>query len=183
MVHVGFEKKRIRIGYLQSWEIQSWWARQDSNLRPTGYEPAALTSELRARRRRFIVAQPQTTHKTRRRKLSRCLVRPPPAVTAVDTPLAPPAQSATTWADVSRLETENRLERRCGAGDGIRTHGGSLEGYCLTTWRHPRAGDCNLRRSPGQAEWSFPIRVRTSTRSTCSRMCTMTLHLCLVRRL
>ena len=27
----------------------SWWARQDSNLRSTGYEPAALTSELRAR--------------------------------------------------------------------------------------------------------------------------------------
>jgi hypothetical protein len=25
------------------------WARQDSNLRPTGYEPAALTTELRAR--------------------------------------------------------------------------------------------------------------------------------------
>jgi hypothetical protein len=24
------------------------WARQDSNLRPTGYEPAALTAELRA---------------------------------------------------------------------------------------------------------------------------------------
>ena len=26
----------------------SLWARQDSNLRPTGYEPAALTTELRA---------------------------------------------------------------------------------------------------------------------------------------
>jgi hypothetical protein len=25
-----------------------WWARQGSNLRPTGYEPAALTAELRA---------------------------------------------------------------------------------------------------------------------------------------
>ena len=25
------------------------WARQDSNLRPTGYEPDALTAELRAR--------------------------------------------------------------------------------------------------------------------------------------
>ena len=24
------------------------WARQDSNLRPTGYEPVALTAELRA---------------------------------------------------------------------------------------------------------------------------------------
>jgi hypothetical protein len=26
-----------------------WWARQGSNLRPTGYEPVALTTELRAR--------------------------------------------------------------------------------------------------------------------------------------
>ncbi len=28
-----------------------WWARQDSNLQPSGYEPLALTIELRARRR------------------------------------------------------------------------------------------------------------------------------------
>ena len=27
-----------------------WWARQESNLRPSGYEPVALTIELRARR-------------------------------------------------------------------------------------------------------------------------------------
>ena len=27
----------------------AWWARQDSNLRPIGYEPTALTPELRAR--------------------------------------------------------------------------------------------------------------------------------------
>ena len=27
-----------------------WWARQDSNLEPTGYEPAALTVVLQARR-------------------------------------------------------------------------------------------------------------------------------------
>ena len=78
MVHVGFEKESIRIGYLSSWKIQSWWARQDSNLRPTGYEPAALTSELRARRCRFILVQPQTSHKTRHRKLSGCLARLPP---------------------------------------------------------------------------------------------------------
>ena len=26
-----------------------WWARQESNLRPGGYEPLALTAELRAR--------------------------------------------------------------------------------------------------------------------------------------
>jgi hypothetical protein len=26
-----------------------WWARQESNLRPSGYEPVALTIELRAR--------------------------------------------------------------------------------------------------------------------------------------
>ena len=29
-------------------EPSAWWARQDSNLGPTGYEPAALTTELRA---------------------------------------------------------------------------------------------------------------------------------------
>jgi hypothetical protein len=28
---------------------QSWWARQDSNLQPIGYEPTALTIELQAR--------------------------------------------------------------------------------------------------------------------------------------
>ncbi len=27
----------------------NWWARQDSNLQPDGYEPPALTIELRAR--------------------------------------------------------------------------------------------------------------------------------------
>jgi hypothetical protein len=27
-----------------------WWAREDSNLQPSGYEPLALTIELRARR-------------------------------------------------------------------------------------------------------------------------------------
>ena len=27
---------------------EGWWARQDSNLGPTDYEPAALTAELRA---------------------------------------------------------------------------------------------------------------------------------------
>jgi hypothetical protein len=26
----------------------SWWARQDSNLQPSGYEPLALTIELQA---------------------------------------------------------------------------------------------------------------------------------------
>ena len=28
-----------------------WWARQDSNLQPDGYEPSALTIELQARER------------------------------------------------------------------------------------------------------------------------------------
>ena len=32
------------IGYLR----KSWWARQDSNLQPDGYEPSALPVELRA---------------------------------------------------------------------------------------------------------------------------------------
>jgi hypothetical protein len=27
----------------------AWWAREDSNLQPSGYEPLALTIELRAR--------------------------------------------------------------------------------------------------------------------------------------
>ena len=33
-----------------SWHMRSfgWWALQDSNLGPTGYEPVALTAELRA---------------------------------------------------------------------------------------------------------------------------------------
>ena len=29
-------------------EMTWWWARQDSNLEPDGYEPSALTIELRA---------------------------------------------------------------------------------------------------------------------------------------
>src|SRR5262249_21311468 len=36
-----------------------WWAREDSNLQPSGYEPLALTIELRARRRRTVAAAPQ----------------------------------------------------------------------------------------------------------------------------
>ena len=31
-------------------EHGAWWAREDSNLQPSGYEPPALTIELRARR-------------------------------------------------------------------------------------------------------------------------------------
>jgi hypothetical protein len=30
------------------WFFERWWARQDSNLEPDGYEPSALTIELRA---------------------------------------------------------------------------------------------------------------------------------------
>jgi hypothetical protein len=29
--------------------LMEWWAREDSNLQPSGYEPLALTIELRAR--------------------------------------------------------------------------------------------------------------------------------------
>jgi hypothetical protein len=31
------------------WRANAWWAREDSNLQPSGYEPLALTIELRAR--------------------------------------------------------------------------------------------------------------------------------------
>jgi hypothetical protein len=31
------------------WRGNAWWAREDSNLQPSGYEPLALTIELRAR--------------------------------------------------------------------------------------------------------------------------------------
>jgi hypothetical protein len=31
------------------WHETAWWAREDSNLQPSGYEPLALTIELRAR--------------------------------------------------------------------------------------------------------------------------------------
>ncbi len=38
--------KRVSNSCAASWSDArgSWWARQDSNLRPTGYEPAALTT-------------------------------------------------------------------------------------------------------------------------------------------
>ena len=34
---------------------QSWWGRLGLNQRPTGYEPAALTAELRPRLDHFII--------------------------------------------------------------------------------------------------------------------------------
>ena len=37
-----------------AWAV--WWARQDSNLQPSGYEPLALTIELRARRRGTVAS-------------------------------------------------------------------------------------------------------------------------------
>lgn len=36
-----------------SGDEQVWWARQDSNLQPIGYEPTALTIELQAPRKRL----------------------------------------------------------------------------------------------------------------------------------
>ena len=38
-----------------------WWAREDSNLQPSGYEPLALTIELRARAGRANAAE-RATH-------------------------------------------------------------------------------------------------------------------------
>lgn len=39
---------QARLGNLK-WSESAWWAREDSNLQPSGYEPLALTIELRAR--------------------------------------------------------------------------------------------------------------------------------------
>src|SRR5579872_6508117 len=44
------------------------WARQDLNLRPTGYEPAALTTELQARRpARTTIPKYKKLHSIRQR--------------------------------------------------------------------------------------------------------------------
>ena len=43
------EYSRARIGEYNITHYRYWWARQDSNLQPSGYEPLALTIELRAR--------------------------------------------------------------------------------------------------------------------------------------
>jgi len=40
---------QILPGTMLSGKQQNWWPRQDLNLRPTGYEPAALTPELQGR--------------------------------------------------------------------------------------------------------------------------------------
>jgi hypothetical protein len=40
----------VRMSASWLWKMtQEWWAREDSNLQPSGYEPLALTIELRAR--------------------------------------------------------------------------------------------------------------------------------------
>jgi putative tryptophan/tyrosine transport system substrate-binding protein len=41
-----------------------WWAREDSNLQPSGYEPLALTIELRARRQRARCATRDRAERT-----------------------------------------------------------------------------------------------------------------------
>jgi hypothetical protein len=43
----------------------SWWTLQDSNLQPTGYEPVALTIELRVRELHYILVwtNPQSIKK------------------------------------------------------------------------------------------------------------------------
>jgi hypothetical protein len=55
-------KMRIGVGVQEN-----WWARQDSNLRPTGYEPAALTSELRAPRHASILSEANAGYKVANR--------------------------------------------------------------------------------------------------------------------
>jgi hypothetical protein len=47
-------------------ETGGWWARQDSNLQPDGYEPPALTIELHAPRLRTL---PRLGRLTRQRTL------------------------------------------------------------------------------------------------------------------
>ena len=42
-------------------KFSKWWAREDSNLQPSGYEPLALTIELRARAGRANAAE-RATH-------------------------------------------------------------------------------------------------------------------------
>ena len=64
-VPVGFVRiQRIQLWY-RKWYLavlftqiklkshKSWWARRESNPRPIGYEPTALTPELRAREARI----------------------------------------------------------------------------------------------------------------------------------
>ena len=48
---------------------EGWWARQDSNLKPDGYEPSALTIELQARRppHNRVFNPPRARLKIRRR--------------------------------------------------------------------------------------------------------------------
>ncbi len=47
--------------------IQNWWARRESNPRPIGYEPTALTPELRALVSALAVSIDST-------KVTRCVV-------------------------------------------------------------------------------------------------------------
>jgi hypothetical protein len=51
-----------------------WWAREDSNLQPSGYEPLALTIELRARR---LAGGADLEHFAPKRKSARPLCMPP----------------------------------------------------------------------------------------------------------
>jgi hypothetical protein len=53
-----------------AWAV--WWARQDSNLQPSGYEPLALTIELRARRRGTVASlqhKPESSDASAQRSL------------------------------------------------------------------------------------------------------------------
>jgi hypothetical protein len=48
----------------------AWWAREDSNLQPSGYEPLALTIELRARAARAFIVVFDTTRLSERAQRS-----------------------------------------------------------------------------------------------------------------
>ena len=53
-------------------KLEVWWAREDSNLQPSGYEPLALTIELRARR---LAGGAELEHFGPKRKCARAIAR------------------------------------------------------------------------------------------------------------
>src|SRR6185369_7373547 len=57
--------------------FKGWWAREDSNLQPSGYEPLALTIELRARATFVSAALRGTTHTLKHKAVAKMKGGPP----------------------------------------------------------------------------------------------------------